>query len=208
MRSKLWRWTLQNFELSSGFGKGFIDADDVWQLHLQHTAATVAEAGCLPCLTQQPFGQTKSLQRKLRKLYVTIEDQGHVLHKLAVIMQTRQTQEPNGRTSPQNLSHPSTPDVPPVSSTSPPHLCYKNEPKCHQPDQPDLRKRQMAQQKAFGATSVEGGRHAAEHGITLLVGLDVLLDQIGLILLLGARILANEKTTIHRWQTKIMEVPQ
>jgi len=49
-----------------------------------------------------------------------------------------------------------------------------------------LSQRQMAQQKAFGPTSIEGGSHAAEHWITLLVSLDVLLDQICLILLLGA----------------------
>ena len=84
----------------------------------------------LPCSTQKPAGQTESLRSKLRKLYVTIEDQGHVLHKLAVITQTKQTQEPNRRISPQNLSHPSTLDVPTVLS-SPSYLCYKMNQKCH-----------------------------------------------------------------------------
>ena len=85
----------------------------------------------LPCSTQKPAGQTESLRSKLRKLYVTIEDQGHVLHKLAVITQTKQTQEPNRRISPQNLSHPSTLDVPTVLS-SPSYLCYENgSQKCH-----------------------------------------------------------------------------
>ena len=64
----------------------------------------------------------------------------------------------------------------------------QNEPKMPQPTTLTtcLSQRQMAQQKAFGPTSIEGGSHAAEDWITLLVSLDVLLDQICLILLLGA----------------------
>ena len=68
--------------------------DDFWQLHLQSTTARFGASFCLPFSTQKPIGQTESLRSKLRKLYVTIEDQGHVLQKLAVIMQTKQTQEP------------------------------------------------------------------------------------------------------------------
>ena len=59
----------------------------------------------------------------------------------------------------------------------------------------------MAQQKAFGPTSVEGGSHASEHWVTLLVRLDVLLDQIGLILLLGVLTLGFSKITVVKKNT-------
>lgn len=43
---------------------------------------------------------------------------------------------------------------------------------------------QMAQEQAFSSTGIKGRRHTSEHGVALLVRLDVLLNQVRLILLL------------------------